>query len=193
MSINKISRQQHMLEAPQDQKGASLASYVVARLASRASSLLESSPHSRRRRRWHTPPHHLRRRTANSVHGRRAKSDGCHSRCPGHRRGDGASTSASRHARSAWSQSRTRRRRGRSLHGQTNHVLPSQDDQTQRALLLPLFDDGRPISLLPEGAEFLRVGQDQIEMLVKGQECADDDPAILQRYAEPMLHVAQEF
>lgn len=152
-----------------------------------------SSSHARRRWWRHTPSHHLRRGTTNAMHRRRAQSDRCRSWCSGHRRRDSASAGTSRHTGPARGQPCPRRRWGWSLHGQANHILSPQDDQTQSTLLLPLFDHCRPISLLPEGAEFLRIGQDQVEMLVKCQKCADDYPAILQGHAEPMLHVTQEF
>mmetsp|Transcript_37824 Transcript_37824/g.113099 ORF Transcript_37824/g.113099 Transcript_37824/m.113099 type:complete len:201 (-) Transcript_37824:245-847(-) len=152
-----------------------------------------TTSHPRWGRRWDpTPPHP---RSANSMYRSRSEAHRCLSRrwrtsCSGRRNRNSSPTSTPRHARPSRSEPRCSGGRRRPLHSNAHDVLSSQDDQSKRALLLSLLHYSRSIALALEGTVFLRIRQDEVEVLVEGKEGAQDGPPVRERDSETVLHIS---
>lgn len=82
-----------------------------------------------------------------------------------------------------------KRLRGRRFSCQRNDVLPSNDDQAQRAFDLLLHS-----SLVSLGdSVLLSIGEYDIHVFVKGKECANHHASILDGDPDPEVYPLQEF
>lgn len=112
------------------------------------------------------------------------------SRTESHRRYTAAPCTP-RHTRTTRCQpSRGHRRRRRSFHGQADDILTANQNETQTTLFGAFLQER---SLGPELTKLLGFAQDEVQVLVKGQEGPDNVPSVVQGDTQPMFDVAQEF
>lgn len=151
--------------------------------------------------RWRSTPAHTGRREsshgrrrwrqAHAVHGSGTQTHGwCRTTTTTHewRRHDTTSRSSSHLTGSARSGLFLSRRRWGTFHGQADHVLPANQNETERALFRALFHYGTLTGTFGK-TEFFAFTEHQIQVLVKGQKGPDNVATVVQRHPQTMIHI----